>query len=230
MASLVDLIACRLRQNKLVLLALLLLVVSCKKETKLVVEAETLPFYNTAAFEAEWINKNDPQYDKIHTIAPFSLHNQLGETINNDSLKNGVYVANFFFTTCTSICPKMATNLEKLQQKYLSNKKVKLLSFSVTPWIDSIPVLQQYAVNHNVNASKWNLLTGSKEVIYSLARKSFFAEKTLGLQKTTDEFLHTESMLLIDSKGRIRGIYNATQIVDLERASDDIEVLLKEKK
>lgn len=229
MASLVDLIACRLKQNKLILLALLLLFVSCKKETKVVVEEETLPFYNTAAFDAEWIKKTDPQYSKIHTIAPFSLHNQLGHIINNDSLKNCVYVANFFFTTCTSICPKMATNLEKLQEKYLKNNKVKLLSFSVTPWIDSISVLKQYAINHNVDASKWNLLTGTKEEIYSLARKSFFAEKTLGLQKTNDEFLHTESMLLIDTKGRIRGIYNATQVVDMERVSDDIEILLKEK-
>ena len=228
MALLVDTIVCQLLRTKFYLLVLVVIMVSCKKDVK-IVETETLPFYNTATFEAEWIKKEDPNYNKIHKIAPFSLLNQLGDTITNQSLKNSIYVTNFFFTTCSGICPKMTNNLEKLQQKYKDNDKIKLLSLSVTPWIDSVAVLKQYGINHNINASKWYLLTGPKEAIYTLARKSFFAEKTLGLQKSNDEFLHTESMLLIDTQGRIRGIYNATQVVDLERISEDIEVLIKEK-
>jgi protein SCO1/2 len=96
------------------------------------------------------------------------------------------------------------------------------------PWIDSVRTLKRYAETNKINSDKWYLLTGSKDKIYTLGRTSYFAEKGLGLQKTTDEFLHTESMLLIDTKGRIRGIYNATQIPDIERVSDDIDELLKE--
>ena len=229
MESLVGLIVCRLRLTKLYFLLFSFVFISCKKEIKKEIEVESLPFYNTASFDAQWIKNTDPAYDIIHKIAPFALQNQLGNTITNDSLKDCVYVANFFFTSCHTICPKMASNLEKLQKSFKNNKKVKLLSFSVMPWADSVAVLNKYAKDHHIEASKWHLLTGDKEAIYTLGRKSFFAEKSLGMKKSTDEFLHTESMLLVDTKGRLRGIYNATQVVDLERVTEDIAVLLKEK-
>jgi protein SCO1/2 len=212
-----------------VLLFLTFVLYACgSKDNKTKVAKEILPFYNTADFDAEWIAENDALYSKIHTIDTFALSNQLGETITEDSLVGHIYVANFFFSVCPSICPKMMGNLSKLQEKYASNPQIKLVSFSVMPWVDSVARLKNYGEAHQINPSKWYLLTGDKDKIYTLARQSFFAEKGLGLKKNTKQFLHTESMLLIDKKSRIRGVYNATQIVDIERIIDDIEVLLKE--
>ncbi len=199
---------------------------SCKTNKN--VQTETLPFYNTAAFDAVWIDKEDPNYSNIHTIAPFTLTSQLGHLITKDSLDGHIYVANFFFTVCPGICPKMVVNLHALQDSFANNNQVKLISFSVMPWVDSVAKLKAYGAAHQIDPAKWFLLTGSKEQIYALGRKSYFAEKGLGLQKNETEFLHTESMLLIDKKSRIRGIYNATQKVDMERVSDDIHTLLKE--
>jgi protein SCO1/2 len=199
---------------------------ACKQ--KPTIEKDVLPFYNTPQFDAEWISEKDNTYSSIHTIENFNLTNQLGHLVNNDSLKGKIYIANFFFTTCLGICPKMTANFKTLQDTFLTNNQIKLLSFSVMPWVDTVQQLKKYAVEHQINSNKWYLLTGSKSDIYNLARKSFFAEKGLGLQKDTTQFLHTESMLLIDTKGRIRGIYNATQKVDISRVYDDVQVLLKE--
>ncbi len=203
---------------------------SCQNNSKVAdtMEKETLPFYNSSEFDAEWIKQSDAQYMKIHQIDTFSLKNQLGHTITKDSLQGYIYVANFFFSICPSICPKMVVNLHTLQEKFKDNSQIKLVSFSVMPWVDSVARLQQYGKENQINPQKWYLLTGNKEVIYNLGRKSYFAEKGLGLQKTTSEFMHTETMLLLDKQARIRGIYNATQKVDMERVIDDIEVLLKD--
>ena len=229
MVLLVDMIVCLLLRNKQFVLFFSVLFFSCTKEQKIKEEKEVLPFYNTADFDAEWISETDVKYSKIHKIDSFSLRNQEGEIISNNSLDNHIYIANFFFSICPSICPKMMGNLHKLQKKFDNNPEIKLVSFSVMPWVDSVATLKKYAVEHKIISSKWNLLTGDKEKIYTLARKSFFAEKGLGLKKNTNQFLHTESMLLIDKKSRIRGIYNATQAVDVERITDDIHVLLEEK-
>jgi protein SCO1 len=228
MALLADTIACLLWKNRQFFFAGIIFLVfpSCKENQ--VKEKERLPYYNTADFDAEWIKEEDASYSKIHTIDTFSLANQLGYTITKDSLDGYIYVANFFFTSCPGICPKMVTNLQTLQTNFAHQQQIKLVSFSVMPWADSVTRLREYGEVNNINPFKWHLLTGSKEKIYDLARKSYFAEKGLGLQKNNSEFLHTESMLLIDKKGRIRGIYNATQKVDIERVSDDIKVLIVE--
>lgn len=233
-------IACRLcpknklRSSKGALVVFFVLIfgfVSCNfnsNKEKVVVE-DTLPFYNSADFDAEWIQESTAAYSKIHQIKPFTLKNQEGAIITNASLRNKIYVANFFFTTCPSICPKMVANLLPLQHAFAANDQIRLVSFSVMPSVDSVEKLKEYGEDHKIDPKKWYLLTGDKDAIYELGRKSFFAEKTLGLQKNNDEFLHTESMLLIDKRGRIRGVYNATQATDIERVTDDIKVLLKEK-
>ena len=191
-------------------------------------EADTMPFYNTANFDAEWIKPDEARYDSIHAVAPFWLTNQAGHTITKDSLDGHIYVANFFFSICPSICPKMMGNLKTLQTTFADSAQIRLVSFSVMPWADSVSQLRKYGELRGINPAKWHLLTGPKETIYTLGRTSYFAEKGLGLQKNTTEFLHTESMLLIDQKGRIRGIYNATQKPDVERVTDDIYTLLEE--
>ena len=189
---------------------------------------EVLPFYNTADFTPEWIAPGTSAYPLIHKIDTFSMQDQLGHVFNSDSLTGKIYVANFFFTTCPGICPKMANNLKRLQDTFLNNDQVKLISFSVMPWVDSVSKLRDYGDVYNIQPFKWHLLTGSKQRIYTLGRKSFFAERNQGIRKDTSAFLHTESMLLIDKKSRIRGIYDATQITDVNRITADIEILLKE--
>lgn len=230
MVSLVDMIVCRLLKNKVfVFLCFAIFTVSCKPAEKpKTAEKETLPFYNTADFDAEWIDEKDARYAKIHKIDTFALQNQQGKFITKNSLDGNIYVVNFFFSICPSVCPKMMGNIQALQKTFSNNPAIKLVSFSVMPWTDTVPVLKKYGEIHKIDPTKWYLLTGSKERIYTLARQSYFAEKGLGLQKTKNQFLHTESMLLIDKKGHIRGIYNATQKVDIERITDDINVLLQE--
>jgi protein SCO1 len=189
---------------------------------------EILPFYNSANFTAEWINVDEAKYKSIHTIDTFAMQNQLGNVITKDSLDGYIYVANFFFTICPSICPKMVNNLQLVQDSFATNKNIKLVSFTVMPWVDSVARLKSYGENHNINPSKWYLLTGNKERIYALGRQSYFSEKIPGLTKDSSEFLHTESMLLIDKKGRIRGIYNGTDKAEIGRISSNIRTLLIE--
>jgi protein SCO1 len=189
---------------------------------------ESLPFYNTADFTAEWIKPGDSAYNQIHTIDTFALQSQLGNVMTKDSLDGYVYVANFFFTSCPGICPRMINNLQLLQDSFALTKEMKLVSFTVMPEVDSVARLKEYGENHTISPAKWYLLTGNKERIYKLGRQSYFSEKRLGLQKDSSEFLHTESMLLIDKKGRLRGIYNATDKADVGRIANDIRLLLNE--
>jgi protein SCO1/2 len=203
-------------------LAMILIATSCQNAK------EVLPFYNSPDFTAEWIKPSNQNYHSIHTIDTFSLQSQRGHIITKDSLDGTIYVANFFFTSCGSICPKMTNNLNVLQEAFINIPQVKLVSFTVMPEKDSVAALKKYGENHLINPDKWLLLTGNKERIYKLGRQSYFSEKRLGLQRDSSDFLHTESMLLIDQAGRIRGIYNATLNQDVVRAKADINLLLKE--
>ena len=189
---------------------------------------EKMPFYNTPDFTAEWINTSDKKYEHIHTIDTFAMQNQLGNIITKDSLDGHIYIANFFFTICPGICPKMINNLQLLQDSFALNPQIRLVSFTVMPWVDSVARLKEYGENHNINPNKWYLLTGNKNRIYTLGRQSYFSEKRLGLQKDSSQFLHTESILLIDKKGRIRGIYNGTDKTEMGRIAGNIRSLLEE--
>lgn len=196
-------------------------VISCQQP-----ETQTrLPFYNSADFTPEWIEKSDASYEQIHTIADFNFTNQEGKAVSNETLKGNIYVADFFFTICPSICPKMTSNLSRIQEGF-SGDKVKLVSYSVMPWADSVSVLKNYAEVKGIDNSQWHLLTGETEAIYDLARQSYFAEKEIGLDKSSDEFLHTENFILVDKMGRIRGVYNGTLGLEMTRLSQDIKTLL----
>lgn len=186
-----------------------------------------LPFYNTPDFTPVWLSPGDEGYPGIHTIAPFSLTNQLGAIITNQQLKGHIYVANFFFATCGSICPKMMDNLSDVQRAFMQDDRVRLISHSVTPARDSVPVLFKYAADHQIDNKKWWLLTGNKDAIYTLARKTYFADDETGYSKNNNEFLHTENVLLIDKMGRIRGVYNGTlklEMVNLIRHIKQLEL------
>lgn len=135
--------------------------------------------------------------------------------------------AGFCFTICPGICPKMTSNLSLVQHEFEQGASVRLVSYSVMPWVDSVAVLKDYAELRGVNSEQWNLLTGPKEEIYQLARQSFFAEKEIGIDKSSDGFLHTENFILIDGSGRIRGVYNGTLPLEVKRLISDIRTLQK---
>lgn len=190
---------------------------------------ESLPFINTPDFTPEWISKKDMKYDSIHTIPAFSFTDQDGKTVTEKTVDGKIYVADFIFTRCGSICPKMTANMTTLQNKFKDNDNILLLSHSVTPEMDSVPVLKKYAETKGIISGKWHLLTGNENEIYALAKKQYFAGDTIGYYQTGNEFLHTENFILVDRHRRIRGVYNGTIPLEIERLADDITTLLKEK-
>ncbi len=191
------------------------------------VETSALPYYDTPDFTPLWVNSEAAANKITHRVGNFSFINQNGKAVSTNNLKGKIHVANFFFSSCGSICPKMTENFRRLQQRFIDNDDVLLLSFSVTPWIDSVPRLQLFAKKNNVNSKKWHLLTGSKADIYRIARQSYFAEEETGITKDSTEFLHTEHFILVDQTGKLRGIYNGTLALETERLMDDIDLLIR---
>jgi protein SCO1 len=185
---------------------------------------KTLPIYNPADVNPELVDSTVQYISKYHTIADFSFTNQNGKIITQKDYEGKIYVADFFFTTCKSICPKMTTNLVDVQKAFLNNPKVKLLSFSVMPDIDSVSVLKEYAALNGVNDSKWNLVTGDKKAIYTMARKSYLAVKQ-GKPEEQYDMVHTENLVLVDSKKRVRGFYDGTNKEEIKRLIEDINWL-----
>lgn len=161
---------------------------------------------------------------KYHTIADFQLINQNGDTITQEAYKDKIYVADFFFTTCPTICPIMTKNMAEIQGSILEDEEVLLLSHSVTPQIDSVPRLKEYALEKGVIDTKWNLVTGDKKQIYELARKSYLAVQTDGDGGPYD-MIHTENFILVDKEKRIRGFYDGTNGEEVEKLLHDIAIL-----
>jgi protein SCO1 len=193
------------------------------------VETSRLPYYNKPDFTPEFIESTADVEKKIrHVITSFSMMNQHGKQISEKEVDGKVHVANFIFTSCGSICPVMTKHMKLVNDKFKGSPDVVLLSFSVTPWIDSVRKLKAYAEHNNITSPNWHLLTGDKGEIYALARKSYFAEEDIGFTRDSSEFLHTEHFLLVDKTRRIRGIYNGTLQLEAEQMMKDIEVLLKE--
>ena len=188
---------------------------------------ERLPIYQPAMVNYELVDSSLQHVKKYHKIAPFSLINQNGATITQKAYENKIYVADFFFTTCPTICPKMTANMGLLQEALKENDQVGLLSFSVTPQIDSVAQLKKYALEKGVIDSKWNLLTGDKKQIYELARKSYLAVKNDG-DVGPHDMIHTENFVLVDPEKRIRGFYDGTDTVAMETLLSDIELLQQE--
>lgn len=189
---------------------------------------ETLPYYNEATFTPHWISPDDPVLDTFHRISPFKLTNQEGAIITEHTFKDKIYVVDFFFTVCPGICPQMTANMSILQEEFLKDKDVLLLSHSVTPEQDSVPVLKSYAEEKGILTHKWHLVTGSQKEIYKLGRKDYFIEEDLGLEKEEDEFLHTENFVLIDRNRQIRGIYNGLNKTAINQLVSDVKTLRKE--
>lgn len=218
-------------QTKHLIPFLLLLVMSCGKSgenQEQDSQVETLPFYKEATFTPDWLEPDSEQLKSYHQIPAFNLINQLGDTVTEANLTGKIYVSDFFFTTCPGICPKMTTNMALLQEEFLEDEDIMLLSHSVTPEIDNVAMLQNYAEAKAVKAEKWHLLTGDRKTIYDLGRRSYFVEEDQGVDKTEDEFLHTENFVLVDHNRHIRGIYNGLNKASVSQLIADIKTLKQE--
>ncbi len=185
---------------------------------------KVLPIYQPAQVNYELVDSTIQHQKKYHRIADFSLINQNGDTITQAFYNDKIYVADFFFTTCQTICPIMTGHMHDIQKQTITDPEILLLSHSVTPEIDSVAQLKRYAKKKMVNASKWNLVTGDKKQIYELARKSYLAVKDAGDGGPYD-MIHTENFMLIDKKRQIRGFYDGTDPEEIERLLEDIKIL-----
>lgn len=163
-----------------------------------------------------------------HHIQDFSLTNQYGEHVTGLTVKNKIYVANFFFATCQSICPEMSTNLTDIQKAFQSDDSLLILSHSVNPLHDTVEVLMNYANTYSAIKNKWHLLTGDKKQIYDLAKTGYLVN-ALEDDGTPEGFLHSELFLLIDKKGRLRGMYDGTDKAQVLALIKDINLLKTEK-
>ena len=188
-----------------------------------------LPVFNPADVNPKLVDESVVHIRRNHKVADFKLINQNGEIVTQEDYEDKIYVTDFFFTRCMTICPVMTNNMGKLQEVFKNDDDIKFLSLSVTPEMDSIPILKEYAVKKGVIDAKWNITTGDKKHIYELARKSYFAvldEGDGGLQ----DFIHTENFILVDKNRQIRGFYDGTDSEDIDRLILDIKILQNESK
>jgi len=215
--------------NKYTIILVMLLSFSCKQSTnskRSIVDNRDatltrLPYFNTPDFTPEWDEGR-------HRIPDFSFVNQNGEIITNKTYEGKIYVADFFFTSCPGICPKLTKNMNILQDTYLNDSDVMLLSHTVMPWKDTVELLNIYGVDHNIESHKWNLVTGEKDALYTIARTGYFADQEYTRTQDEDDFIHTENFILVDKNGYIRGVYNGTLEVDVNRLKRHISILKKE--
>jgi len=209
------------KQSGILVIFVIYGLLSCNQASK-----NELPIYNPSDFNPELVDISLQKTSENHRVADFELINQNGETITQEAYKDKIYVADFFFTSCPSICPVMTNNMVELQNTFLENEAVMFLSMSVTPTIDSIPVLRKYATDKGVIDSKWNVTTGNKKHIYELARKSYFAVVEQG-DGGLQDFIHTPNFILVDTEKQIRGIYNGTKEDEIQRLIKDINLLME---
>lgn len=184
-----------------------------------------LPYYDTPDFTPKW---DMPDTKTFHQIRPFELINQENQPFTEKDMEGKIYVADFFFTTCPGICPKMTNSMSDIQKEFINDDDILLLSHSVTPEKDSVSVLKKYAQDKKIDFKRWKLLTGSKNEIYDLGRKYYFVEEDEGVKKGNDVFLHTENFILIDKQRHIRGIYNGLDPNSIQNLIRDIKILKAE--
>lgn len=188
---------------------------------------ERLPVFQPDMVNAELVDRTVQHVRKYHTIGDFELFNQNGDTITQDSYQDKIYIADFFFTTCVTICPIMTDHMLQIQEKIKDDPEIFLLSHTVFPKTDSVSVLKRYALEKGVRDEKWNLVTGNKKEIYDLARKSYLASKSDGDGGAYD-VIHTENFVLIDKDKRIRGFYDGRDTEAIKNLMEDLKILKAE--
>jgi len=195
----------------------------------IIYKPKTLKVYNPIDVNPDLVDESVRNVDKFHRVGSFKLTDQDGKEVTENTFKGKIYVTDFFFVTCPTICPKMATQMNRIYDEFKENKTVMLLSHTVMPIADSVPVLKEYASKLGVSSEKWKFVTGDKPQIYNLARKTYFAAITKG-DGGYDDFVHTENFVLVDKEKRLRGFYEGTSKKDVDRLITDIYALLKEYK
>lgn len=213
--------------NAIIAFLFAIFLISCK-QNKAIKNVGALPFYNESSFTPKWLDTDSDEVKEMHTIPNFSLLNQDGKIVTRNTFAGKIYVADFFFTSCSGICPKMSANMGVLQEAFKDDNDVLLVSHSVTPETDTVDVLKEYAETRGIKSDKWHLVTGSRSDIYKLGRNAYFIEEDLGELKTDDDFLHTENFVLIDKNQHIRGIYNGLNKTAIQQLIKDINTLKKE--
>lgn len=183
-----------------------------------------LAIYQPSMVNPDLVDSTLVYVKKYHSIADFKLINQNGDTVTQEQYAQKIYIADFFFTTCPTICPVMTANMVDIQKIIQDDDEVMLLSHSVTPEIDSVPQLKKYALEKGVIDAKWNLVTGDKKQIYELARKSYLAVLDDGDGGPYD-MIHTENFILVDKERRIRGFYDGTSSDEVAQLLEDLKVL-----
>jgi protein SCO1 len=212
--------------KRVVLLLLILSAAACKQKDKQAVMV--LPYFNTPDFTPTWPAKNTGAFEQLHVIPAFSFTDQDGKVVSNTTVKGKIYVADFFFTRCGSICPKMTDNMGRVASAFIKDNNVAILSHSVTPELDNMAILKKYATDKNIKNPNWHLLTGDRQAIYTIARRGYFADDEIGYTKDATQFLHTENFILVDRKGHIRGVYNGTLPFEVDNLIRHIKILEQE--
>ena len=184
----------------------------------------SLPYYGPKDVAA---GSTDTIY---HTIPPFSFTNQDGQTVTDKTFDGKIYVVDFFFATCQSICPKMATNMHVVQEAFKDYDSIMMLSHTVNPEFDTAEVLKKYSNEVHANTKKWQFITGNKKNLYDIAYKGYLLNAVEDTTQTDiqAQFLHDEHFILVDREKHIRGIYDGTSLVDVNKLIDDIKLLTAE--
>ncbi|MCB9360200.1 MAG: SCO family protein [Flavobacteriales bacterium] len=193
----------------------------------MITDNKTLPIYNPSDLNPKLVDESVQGVTQLHRVGSFNLIDQEGNEVTEADFKNKIYITDFFFVTCPTICPKMATQMNRVYDEFIDNPDILFLSHTVMPEKDSVPVLNEYAKELHVDNNKWKFVTGDKKEIYNLARKTYFAAITEG-DGGVDDFIHTENFILIDKEKRLRGFYDGTSEKDINRLITDIYTLLSE--
>ncbi len=168
------------------------------------------------------------QWKPISTVQPFAFTNQEGKIITEKDALGKVNVVNFFFTTCTGICPRMNNNLKPVYEKFKSNPEFLVLSYTCDPSTDSVPVLKRYADSIGADPNKWIFLTGEKDSLYRMARHSYTIDDPKAVADSETDFLHSQFIALVNRKGEVVGIYDGIKPSEVSEMEKDVEKLLKE--
>ncbi|MEL0146448.1 MAG: SCO family protein [Schleiferiaceae bacterium] len=185
-----------------------------------------LPIYNPVDLNPAVVDDDLERVGRGHRIGNFDLVDQWGNAVDSSLLRDKVYVADFFFTTCPTICIAMGQNFQRIQEAYKNESRVNLVSHTVMPEIDTVEVMYEYGQRMGAVPGKWHLLTGEKEELYRMARRQYFAVMEPGTSFDEHDFIHTENVVLVDEKKRIRGFYDGTNDAQMDLLIQDIQILL----
>ena len=185
-----------------------------------------LPIYNPSDLNPAVVDDDLERVGRGHRIGDFDLVDQWGNKADSSLLQGKIYVADFFFTTCPTICIDMGKNFQRIQETYKDVDRFHLVSHTVMPEIDTVEVMHAYGERMGAIKGKWHLLTGEKRELYRMARREYFAVMEQGTSFDEHDFIHTENVILVDEKKRIRGFYDGTSELDIDRLMGDIQILL----